>query len=109
MIDKEFIAKQKKVIEESIEKFEEEIGRNSRYSDYGSSEDDNTQEFEVMEEKQALKQSEQKELADLKLALKRIDDGVYGVCLKCASTIETGRLKAYPSAAYCAAHANLKE
>ena len=41
------------------------------------------------------------ELNEINIALKRIDNGVYGVCDMCDESISIGRLKAKPFAKYC--------
>lgn len=43
----------------------------------------------------------QKEVSLLKLALKRIEAGSYGVCAKCEEPISTARLEAVPYAPLC--------
>jgi DnaK suppressor protein len=40
-------------------------------------------------------------LADIDAALRRIDDGSYGVCERCGQPIAEGRLEARPTAATC--------
>lgn len=42
-----------------------------------------------------------KELKDIELALKRIDDGEYGICIDCDEPIAKARLDAYPLAKRC--------
>lgn len=104
MIDAKFIAKQKKLIEEKIAHLEGENKKNSKYQDFGTSNEDSAAEFEVFEEKQAIMRDITKDLKKLKAALLRIKNKTYGKCLKCKSTIEIGRLKVYPEASYCATH-----
>lgn len=41
------------------------------------------------------------ELADVAIALGRIDDGSFGVCVKCGHSIDISRLHAMPTAQYC--------
>lgn len=41
------------------------------------------------------------ELASVRRALDRIDDGAYGECVKCGAEISAGRLEARPEAALC--------
>lgn len=43
----------------------------------------------------------QKEISLLKLALKRIADGSYGICVKCEEPISDARLEAVPYAPLC--------
>ena len=44
---------------------------------------------------------ESKLLKDVRAALARIEDGSFGVCLRCEEEIPNKRLKAVPWAAYC--------
>ncbi len=44
-----------------------------------------------------------RELADIGAALRRIQDGSYGVCAGCAGPIAPARLAAVPAAAFCTA------
>src|SRR5579872_6826095 len=46
-------------------------------------------------------ESESGRLRDVREAIKRIDQGVYGVCLGCDSAISLKRLDAVPWAEYC--------
>lgn len=43
------------------------------------------------------------ELVLVRAALKRMDDGMFGVCLGCGKTVGLNRLLAYPAAARCIA------
>jgi len=48
-----------------------------------------------------LSDNERKMLDSIDAALRKIDNGIYGVCEHCKSPIEKKRLKALPSARYC--------
>lgn len=50
---------------------------------------------------EGLEQSAFQEIDGIKAALKRIDDGSYGICTVCDEPIPEARLKAYPTAAIC--------
>jgi RNA polymerase-binding transcription factor DksA len=41
------------------------------------------------------------EIRDIEMALSRINDGSYGMCLDCNELIETDRLRAYPTSKRC--------
>ena len=41
------------------------------------------------------------EIASIRRALERIDEGTYGECVKCGEEIAEGRLQARPEAALC--------
>ncbi len=49
----------------------------------------------------ALKVHEQTKLNDIKLALKKIDNGTYGVCENCKKEINPERLEVMPAARFC--------
>jgi len=49
------------------------------------------------------------EIASVKRALARIEDGEYGVCVRCAGDINPARLDARPEAALCIGCASLAE
>jgi len=108
MIDKKFIESQKRSIEKDLARLEEEVKRGRKFADIGSTNEDNALEFEVFEENLALSKNALREVKDLRGALKRIEKGTYGICQKCGQTIERGRLKAYPAAAFCATHVKQK-
>lgn len=44
---------------------------------------------------------ESKLLKEVRAALKRMDEGTFGICLRCEEDIPEKRLKAVPWAAYC--------
>jgi DnaK suppressor protein len=46
------------------------------------------------------------EIASVRRALERIEDGTYGECVKCGEAIAEGRLQARPEAAMCIACAS---
>ncbi|HAH31043.1 MAG TPA: hypothetical protein DCL44_01875 [Elusimicrobia bacterium] len=48
-----------------------------------------------------LSDSEMGELGDIEAALRKIENGTYGVCEHCKRVIEKKRIKAIPSARYC--------
>jgi DnaK suppressor protein len=49
----------------------------------------------------AINEHETAELAELELALLRLEAGTYGVCIDCAAVIPAARLKAKPEAQRC--------
>ena len=50
-----------------------------------------------------------REIASVKRALARIDDGSYGECVRCGEDIAPGRLEARPEAALCIDCARMAE
>ncbi len=49
----------------------------------------------------ALEQSALAELAAIRIALRRLDAGVYGICARCGAEIAPERLEALPETAHC--------
>ncbi len=58
-------------------------------------------ELYTLEMNLALKVHEQTKLNDIKLALKKIDNGTYGVCENCKKEINPERLEVMPTARFC--------
>lgn len=85
-----------------ISHLEKDVKDSEKYDDVGSTTEDEIIEFEEFEEKTALAKDNRKELAELKAAIKRIDDGTYGICEKCKGKIEEARLVAFPQSRFCA-------
>jgi RNA polymerase-binding transcription factor DksA len=56
-------------------------------------------------ENQALAAQLRNELAEVELALKKLDDGTYGRCETCGEPISPARLEAMPAARFCIDHA----
>ena len=54
---------------------------------------------EVLED---LGQAGLQELRMIDAALKRVEDGEYGVCVRCGADIDQGRLSAVPATPFCA-------
>ena len=63
-------------------------------ADYGT-------ELSDAEREQAVLNSVEREIGQIRLALARLDEGTYGICDACGSTIARGRLKAMPDAVLC--------
>jgi len=68
--------------------------------DAANTEEDGTDAFE-RQFALSLVSSEQDSLFEIDEALRRLDEGIYGVCLQCRKLIETPRLKALPFVKMC--------
>lgn len=69
----------------------------SQFPEYGDKEDENAAEMTDYGNRLSLEDKLEKALVDVEKALKRLDDGTYGVCKYCQKTIEEKRLLARPS------------
>lgn len=67
---------------------------------YGSQAAAATQVFEQQRDL-ALRDKNKQHLADVERAIARLDDGTYGMCLRCGRPIAPERLDALPWAAHC--------
>ncbi|OGE81794.1 MAG: hypothetical protein A3H72_02865 [Candidatus Doudnabacteria bacterium RIFCSPLOWO2_02_FULL_48_8] len=74
-----------------------------RFPEFGSKEDENASEMTFYETNLAVTQDMEKKLVKVDSALKRIEDGTYGKCVK-GDDIEEGRLLAIPEADTCIEH-----
>jgi RNA polymerase-binding transcription factor DksA len=66
-----------------------------------SSTDEMADRYELKEESHLRKEILESRLATIEKALKKIDDGTYGVCEKCGQPIEEARLKIDPAVLLC--------
>ncbi|HEX2926249.1 MAG TPA: TraR/DksA C4-type zinc finger protein [Ruminiclostridium sp.] len=73
----------------------------SELSNYDNHPADMGSELYTLEMNLALKVHEQTKLSDIKLALKKIDNGTYGICENCKKPIQPGRLEIMPAARFC--------
>jgi len=96
-----FTRKQKKLLQKELKRLEEQYKVTRNFPEYGTSEDENAQEVEKIQENLGLQNNLKNMIRDTKDALKKIDKGKYGSCEVCGEQIEEGRLKAYPAAALC--------
>jgi DnaK suppressor protein len=63
-------------------------------ADLGSETFEREKDLSILEQVEA-------ELADVEHALRRLDDGTYGVCEACGKPIDEARLEALPAARFC--------
>ncbi|MBN1262066.1 MAG: TraR/DksA C4-type zinc finger protein [Anaerolineae bacterium] len=73
---------------------EDGVGYSNHMADAGS---------EVFEQARdvGLRQQLRRTLEDVQRALRKFDDGTYGICESCGGIIDVPRLEALPSARYC--------
>lgn len=96
-----FIRKQKKILQNELQRLMEQYKLTRKFPEYGTSEDENAQEVEKFQENLSLQKNLKNLIRETKGALAKIDKDKYGVCEQCGAPIEPGRLKAYPAAALC--------
>lgn len=76
----------------------ESSGDLSAYADHMADAGSDTQEMEKMLD---LRVRAERMLAQIEDALDRIDEGTYGICIRCEDKISRNRLRAKPFAALC--------
>ena len=73
----------------------------SAFPSYGDKEDENAAEVAEYAANLTLEDSLEKTLRDVVTALKRLDEGNYGICKYCKKEIGTKRLEARPTSSAC--------
>lgn len=73
----------------------------AKFVDLGDKEEDNAAEVAMFEKNLSLEKTLEVSLYNVNKALKKIDEGSYGLCEKCNLPINPDRLKAFPSATAC--------
>ena len=98
---------EKKRLEAELAKFAKKTGKtgdyNTQWEDYGDDEDENAAEVAAYTDSLGLEQTFEAELAEIISALKRIEDGAYGICASCGNPIEEKRLSVQPQSMLCMA------
>ena len=75
--------------------------RGVKFPEYGDKPDENAQEISEYTTTVATEKIFEKSLEDVDKALKRIEDGTYGICKYCHGSIGKKRLLARPTASSC--------
>lgn len=96
-----FLKKQKIFLHKELKILEEQYKRTREFPDFGSSEDENAQEVERIQENLGLQKNLKNMIKDTKEAIKKIEKDKYVICEVCKGQIEKGRLKAFPAASLC--------
>lgn len=73
----------------------------AQYPEMGDTVDDNAQEVAMYSDRLSLERTLEKEYADVLKALKKIEDGSYGMCKYCKIPITKARLLARPESGSC--------
>jgi len=84
--------------EETEDESTSELSHLAQHSaDVASETFEREKDFSILEQVEA-------ELADVERALRRLDEGTYGLCEACGQSISDDRLEAIPAARFCIAH-----
>lgn len=106
---KEFLAEMKDILVAEQEKLEKELGKFTHKNpnvegdfeadmpEFGDETDDNVQEVEQYTVNKPLEIVLEKKLRDITSALKRMDEGTYGICKYTGKAIDERRLRARPT------------
>jgi RNA polymerase-binding transcription factor DksA len=82
---------------------------NTRFPQYGFSQDDNAMEVSNYQDNISVQHGLNEELSQIKLALLKIDQGAYGICSNCGQDIPKERLSVFPAATLCVNCSKVKE
>lgn len=104
-IKTELIAKKEQIIEDLKDMAKHDDHESdtlgAKFPEYGSKPDENAQEISDYSTTLATEKVLEKTLEDIEGALKRIEEGVYGICKYCHKPISAKRLMARPVASAC--------
>ncbi len=95
-VEKELLAR-KRELEQELDKLAKEKFDDGQIQDPGDQALSSTMELL----KTSLQDAEFAEYQRIELALQKVQDGTYGVCIDCGEEIAEKRLKSYPNAARC--------
>jgi len=97
------LLKEKAHLEEDLADFTVKKGKNNvtAFPEYGDHNGENASEVASYDNNLSVRNTLEKELRDIKKALKRIEDGTYGICKYCNKPIEKKRLLARPTSSAC--------
>lgn len=110
---KEFLTKIKTTLLEEKNRLEKELSKfskknphlnedyDSTFPEYGDKDDENAAEVADYAAEVPLEESFEKTLRDTNIALKRLEEGEYGICKYCKKPIEEKRLLARPTSSAC--------
>lgn len=112
----EILAECKKKLEDEKARLEKELERlgkptdisgdyETRFQEIGDNWEENASEVEQYGDDLAVETTLEAQLKEIYAALDRIERGTYGVCEKGGEEISIERLRAYPAARTCVAHA----
>lgn len=99
-IKKELIARKNQILKDLQEVGEDKNGK-MKFPEYGDKSDENAQEISEFTTNIATDKVLNDTLRDIDSALKRIEDGTYGICKYCKQPIGKKRLQARPVASAC--------
>lgn len=106
---KEFVEEMKQLLLVEKEQVEKELAKfahpnpqakddfDADFPEFGDEEDDNVQEVQQYTVNKALEETLEKKLRDVDSALKRIEEGTYGICKYTGEPIDERRLRARPT------------
>jgi RNA polymerase-binding protein DksA len=104
-IKQELMDRKNKILEDltdiSKEDNHEADNRSAKFPEYGDKPDENAQEISEYSTTVETERILEKTLSDIDKALKRIEDGEYGICKYCGKEIHPKRLLARPTASSC--------
>ena len=105
-IKAELEARKKQIVEDLNEMSGDTANKEDlkvKFPDFGNKTDENAQEIGEYSTNLATEKVLESTLRDIDNALKRIDDGTYGVCKYCEKDIGKKRMQARPVASACVA------
>lgn len=103
---KKLLTEERTRLEEQLKQFaapnpNAEDDYTAQFTEHGDKEDENAAEIADYTVNLPLERALEKQLQDVEVALKRIEEGKYGLCKYCGQMIEEKRLDARPTSSAC--------
>ncbi len=103
---KSILLREQKNVEENLSKIAKVVDKTTgdyeaSFDDIGPHREDNATEVEQYADNLPVELTLEKKLQDILDALKKMEEGSYGICEKCKAEINIERLKVNPSARTC--------
>jgi len=103
---KQNLVESKEKLENDLKQFTTKSKHNpedydANFPNMGDKEDENANEVAIYSDNLTLERTLEKQLRDVNNALKRIDEGKYGICKYCNKEISPERLEARPTSSAC--------
>lgn len=100
---KDELIKEKERLEKELSQFAQKSKHGFRvfFKNFGSKEDDHVASVATMDNDISLEKNLEKSLVEVDKALKKVEQGQYGICESCGKKIKPQRLKIFSAATTC--------
>jgi DnaK suppressor protein len=103
MISNEILVSNRRYLESEVERLERALKQHPNAGSFteADKEFERGDAFNIKQVERENSKATRAKLEDCKIALKKMDDGTYGICVDCEEKINEDRLRARPEASRC--------